>query len=553
MSSNRPGLLRHGFTRSSIGSASETDARRKPNTVPKNIVGDASTSAGLNESSNFESDIESDTTDGTSAPRAKKGCRKNYSRKYQEEYLRYGFVSSNDDPPLPMCVVCSKTLSNESMKPTKMLRHLKTNHHALEDKPVEYFQRLKSDLKGRIHKMSDFTQTESAAIRTSFRIAHRIAKCKKPFNIAETLIKPCLLDTTTEMLNVTKNKVESIPLSSRTIARRVEAIALNIEEQLCTHLKKSGLFALQFDESTDINNEAILIGYVRYIKENEIVEDMLCYSSLPNYTTGEEIFRAIDETFGKYELSWANVVGVCTDGASNMRGCRKGLIARIAKVANKNCRYTHCIIHREALAVHGLSAELTETLNIAVKMVNSIKSRSLNCRIFTEICNELGADHQYLLFHNSVRWLSPGKVLSRLHELLHEFNIFVIEHTATHSHFIQYLEDDKWKIKLAYLADIFGHLNELNLQIQGKGMNCFIFMNKIDAFKKKMVMWRNMSRAANFEMFPLVSEKISNNNQLTEYISKIIDRHLNAMTGQFGHYFPPNTDPRKNNLWVPHL
>lgn len=119
-------------------------------------------------------------------------------------------------------------------------------------------------------------------------------------------------------------------------------------------------------------------------------------------------------------------------------------------------------------------------------MVNAIKSKPLSCRLFSQICDELGSEHQSLLFHNGVRWLSRGKVLSRLHELLHEFNVFVIENESC-SNFLQYLEDDEWKVKLAYLADIFGLLNELNLQIQGTGMNCFTYMNKIDAFKKS---WR---------------------------------------------------------------
>lgn len=134
--------------------------------------------------------------------------------------------------------------------------------------------------------MSAFSESAPRAIRASFRIAHQIAKCKKPFTIGETLIKPCLLVATEEMIDAAaKKKMDPIPLSARKVSRRVDSLALNIEQQLCAEMKISGDFALQFDESTDVSNEAILMGFVRYIKGEEIVEDMFCFYSLPSAHT----------------------------------------------------------------------------------------------------------------------------------------------------------------------------------------------------------------------------------------------------------------------------
>lgn len=92
------------------------------------------------------------------------------------------------------------------------------------------------------------------------------------------------------------------------------------------------------------------------------------------------------------------------------------------------------------------------------------------------------------------------------------------------------MEDDKWKLQLSYLTDIFAHLNELNLGMQGKNMNIFTFLNKIDAFKKKLLLWRKMAISFNFEMFELVSAKTCNNKPLAKFIAKIIDGHLKKMT-----------------------
>lgn len=189
-------------------------------------------------------------------------------------------------------------------------------------------------------------------------------------------------------------------------------------------------------------------------------------------------------------------------------------------------------------------------LQTVVKMVNSIKSKPLNCRVFQEICGEVGAEHQHLLFHNSVRWLSRGRVLSRFYGLLHEFNIFVIEHKNTHGEYLRYIKNDEWKVSVAYLTDIFAHLNELNLKIQGKNMNVFTFMNQVDAFKKKLLMWKNMAKAGKFDMFESVSANVCNNEPLTKFIAKTIDSHLEKLIARFDHYFPPASDPREKNLWI---
>ena len=69
------------------------------------------------------------------------------TRKYTDSYLKFGFSFKETDEKIiqfPMCVICSTVLSNESMKPSKLQRHLETTHGHLKDKPVEYFQTLLS-------------------------------------------------------------------------------------------------------------------------------------------------------------------------------------------------------------------------------------------------------------------------------------------------------------------------------------------------------------------------------------------------------------------------
>ncbi len=99
-----------------------------------------------------------------------------------------------------------------------------------------------------------------------------------------------------------------------------------------------------------------------------------------------------------------------------MTGRIKGLIAHIWQ-KNPDTLWTHCVIHREALASKKMSPELKSILNDAVKAINFIKSRPLNACLFRRLCDGMGSEHTELLLHTEVCWLSKGKVLNRLFEL----------------------------------------------------------------------------------------------------------------------------------------
>lgn len=64
-------------------------------------------------------------------------------RLYSDDYLKFGFHWTGDTHiPSPLYVVCGQMLSNEAMVPSKMKRHLTTNHPSLQTKNVDYFQLL---------------------------------------------------------------------------------------------------------------------------------------------------------------------------------------------------------------------------------------------------------------------------------------------------------------------------------------------------------------------------------------------------------------------------
>ncbi|XP_068201439.1 protein FAM200A-like [Palaemon carinicauda] len=130
---------------------------------------------------------------------------------------------------------------------------------------------------------------------------------------------------------------------------------------------------------------------------------------------------------------------------------------------------------------------LNEVLSFCVKVVNYIRGRALNHSVFKLFCEEMGSEHQVLLFHTEVRWLSLGKMLTRIAELADEVAIFLREYQ---SDFAENFEDEIF-IPSFYLADIYGHLNDLNLSMQGTFANNIDCTEKVEAFKKKISLWKH--------------------------------------------------------------
>jgi hypothetical protein len=155
-----------------------------------------------------------------------------------------------------------------------------------------------------------------------------------------------------------------------------------------------------------------------------------------------------------------------------MVGKTAGAVSRIKPIA-KNCSSSHCIIHRQALAVKNMPLSLKTVLDESVKIINFIKSRPLNMRLFRILCDDLGRIHTSLLLHTEVRWLSRGKILLQLFELRADVRAFLLERPF---HLESQLTNKNWLFRLAYLTEIFSKLNEVNLQ--GKQISLFTANDK---------------------------------------------------------------------------
>ncbi|MBN3325960.1 ZBED5 protein, partial [Atractosteus spatula] len=231
----------------------------------------------------------------------------------------------------------------------------------------------------------------------------------------------------------------------------------------------SRCFSPQLDESVGVVNLANLLIYVRYEFEGMSHEEFLFCKLLPTRTTGEHIFQLLND-----QREWS------------------GVVAQIREVA-PDMKWTHCSIHREALAAKKMAEDLKSVLDSAVKVVNSIKAQPMNSRLFSVLCNEMGNEHVQLLLHAEVRWLS---------------------------------------------------LNELNMGLQGLSLTIFDMSDKITAMKKKLQLFVNKINTSDVSAFPTLENYLHTYGVAHDAaVRDVIAVHLLSLKEQFSEYFPVEATP----------
>ena len=472
-------------------------------------------------------------------------------RKYDPDYISFGFTCEfRNGEDSPQCVICGKILANESMLPNKLKRHLSTSHATLVNKPKEFFVRKLSELQGQKAALDTFSrnQTPQNALLSSYKVAYRVAKCKKPHTIAEELILPSAIDMVTCMLGEkAAQKIKMVPLSNNTLCRRIEDMAVDINEQLVSKLRGCE-FAIQLDEATDSSMDAHLICYVRFVclTNKCIIEDLLFCKPITSRCRGIDMFEILDTFFKENDLVWENLVGICTDGARSMSGKYNGLQSLVRDHA-PHAKWTHCMIHRESLAANNLSKDLSSVVDEVVKVINYVKTRPMKARFFRQLCDDSNATYNTLLFHATSRWLTLGNSLARVYILLE----VILQFLETESHAsAENFKNECFLLQFSYLCDIFEKLNNLNTSMQGRGGNILEMSDKIDAFVKKIIFWKNdISSHSGSEYFSCITRMLSNLNltDLPPTVSEIITGHLNNLESHFQKYF---TEDLSCHAWV---
>uniref|UniRef100_H2ZY15 SPIN-DOC-like zinc-finger domain-containing protein n=1 Tax=Latimeria chalumnae TaxID=7897 RepID=H2ZY15_LATCH len=361
---------------------------------------------------------------------------------FQDQWTEKYFVIKKDGKPL--CLLCKK---NYNIK-----RHYETKHAAYDQYVGEQRKRRVESLHKELTTQQSFFrksgEVNEAATHASLVAAYEIAKHRKTFSDDEFL-KNCMLRIAAIACPEKKSAFANVSLSRMTIGQRVEDIATDIQSQLFI------TFSLVLDDNTDIEPTAQLLIFVCGVMEEfEISEELLALISLKDRTRGHDIFEMVCDEMERNGLRWPRLVGVTTDGAPCMTGEVSGLVGLIKKRGKEiGCSEIinyHCIIiHQEAIVSSVINLE--GVMDTVVECVNFIKSKRKD-------------------------------------------------------HHLPQLTDEAWLCDLSFLVDVIGHLNDLNLKLQGQGHFASAMFDHIKAFERRIKLLQKHLSKGNFTHFSAYKE-----------------------------------------------
>nr|XP_042913465.1 zinc finger BED domain-containing protein 5-like [Parasteatoda tepidariorum] len=231
-----------------------------------------------------------------------------------------------------------------------------------------------------------------------------------------------------------------------------------------------------------------------------------------------------------------NCVGICTDGARTMSGRFKSVQA-LVKQKSPQCVWTHCMIHREALASKEISRGLNIVLTTVVTIVNYIRMRPLRSRIFSALRKDMGSVHSALLLHCEERCSSREKFLQRVYELREEITIFLEDSRPEPENF----RDCLFVMKLSYLVVLFQKLNNLNLQHQKANTHMLDTSDKVNTFCRKLELSDRNLTQKNLTMFSISNvDNCTNTYKAEEHINAVFvttENHLAMLAKNLKKYF----------------
>ena len=84
-----------------------------------------------------------------------------------------------------------------------------------------------------------------------------------------------------------------VPPAPPRYATRIIKLSSNVEDQLKTDLSTCKTFSICLDESTDVTSSARLAIIARYLRGDEMREELIALANLPGTTTGAVICKCV--------------------------------------------------------------------------------------------------------------------------------------------------------------------------------------------------------------------------------------------------------------------
>ena len=251
-----------------------------------------------------------------------------------------------------------------------------------------------------------------------------------------------------------------------------QSIAGVIEDRLLDRVRESGFFSVMIDESSDVSVHQNLVLYIRYLEESlgrlDAKTSFMGIRQLASANSNsirEEVVKILSDK----GLEISNLVGIATDGASVMTGCKAGVVKQL-KDLSPSLLSTHCIAHRLALSCGGAADQIPylvkfqEILNSLYKYFHNSPKNTAKLESIQSILNSSSLKMKEV-FHT--RWLSfEGAVDAVVKTYPSLLSVFLEEKSAKALSLHKPLSCYKFLYCAHFLSDVLKQLCFLCKQFQ---------------------------------------------------------------------------------------
>ncbi|KII69477.1 hypothetical protein RF11_11124 [Thelohanellus kitauei] len=210
-----------------------------------------------------------------------------------------------------------------------------------------------------------------------------------------------------------------------------------------------------------------------------IIEKLLALHLFKGTTPRENIYKTVNSIFDKYGLKWSSLSGIWTDGAPSMGCTRQG---HGSKNYIRKCN--ELSLYYPSANLCAKSIKFRNVMEVVVGCTNFIKSHELNPRQFKEYLEDIFFEYEDVSYYTEA---SNADCLD------------------TKGYQTKEIKNAEWSCDLAFLVDVTGYLNELNIKLQKQGQLVHQLHGHVKAFTNKLRLLERQIRAKNCFHFPTLA------------------------------------------------
>lgn len=307
-------------------------------------------------------------------------------------------------------------------------------------------------------------------------------------------------------------------------------------------------FSIILDESTDVSTNKLLAIMIKYYsqKRNDVVTQFLSFISVVE-ATAQVLFEKVCEFFESIKLPLKNLIGLGTDGGSNLCGKNHSLFTLLkTKFELNNLVLVKCICHSLHLCASKASEIFADEIDFLLKETyNWFQNSTLRQSKYKEIFSLINNDSKFTKMTklSGTRWLSRYRAVEKiLAQYLELETFFTINANKERCHSAQLLsnayKNKTNKVYLTFLCPILKQIYYLNLYFQSAN---------VDFYKAFEDVITTIWSLAGQIIKPLIIIHLDKNLELLSNAMKYDQNFLDLDSCDLGYYFEQEIDAAQLN------